>query len=350
MQDTATPETGPVDAPASLESITAEFETGGGEAPADAVEAITQELVNEAKGEGDSEQEPETEDDATEPAELEADAEEESEAEAEAEETEEGTPDEPVFTVKVNGEELQVPQSELLKGYSRTEDYKAKTAAVAEQRRELEAKASTIEADVKAHYANQLEEATNLFAKYDPVMQEAARMDWDALKQNDPAAYVQALDTVNERRSILQQMQQQVQQARSEAQERQQQQAEQERAQRFDAAADAIVKAMPELADEAKFATFAKDAVGYLQNEGFDQGEIAEVLDHRVLTLADKARRWDAHVAAQKSLPEKRVVPKSKVKALTTDGGSSAPKPRFPSNADRDRKGNWIAEQILSEF
>ena len=50
MEDTATPETGPVDAPASIESITAEIEAGGGNEPADDLEAVTQELVNEAEG------------------------------------------------------------------------------------------------------------------------------------------------------------------------------------------------------------------------------------------------------------------------------------------------------------
>jgi hypothetical protein len=343
MTDTATPETGPVDAPASIESIVAELETGG-EAPANDLETITQELVNEAEGEGEPVEGPETEDDATEPAE-EA---EESEEEAPQEEP---TADEPTYTVKVNGEERTVPLSELLNGYSRTEDYKAKTTAVAEQRRELEAKASTIEAEVKAEYANQLEEATKAFAEFDPVLMEARKIDWAQLKATNPAAYVAAQDQVETRLAQLRDMQSRVATAREQSQQQFQAQAEQERAQRFNAAAEKIVERTPELADEAKFVEFARDNIAHLKNEGFTEAEIAETLDHRVLTLADKARRWDAYQAAQKSLPEKRVVQKSAVKALTTDGsGSRVSKPRFPANADRDRKGDWIAEQILSEL
>lgn len=341
MSDTATPETGPVDAPASIESIVAEIGAGS-DGPANGADAIADELVKEAEGTGEADEAPETEDDATEPAELEAD-----EAEPEAEEAQ---PDEQTFTVKVNGEERQVPLPELLKGYSRTEDYKAKTAAVAEERRTLEAQKATFESDLRAQYANQLEEATSLFAQYDPVLQEAQRIDWATLKTQDPAAYVQAQDAVEARLTAIQEMRQRAAQARGQAHQHQQQQAEQERAQRFDAAADEIVKAMPELADEAKFATFASDAIGHLRGEGFTQDEIGDFLDHRVLKVADDARKWRAHVAAQKALPEKKVVPKSAVKALTTDGGSRAPKPRFPANAERDRKGNWIAEQILSEL
>ena len=45
-------------------------------------------------------------------------------------------PEEPTFTVRVNGEDIDVPLSELQRGYSRQSDYTAKTQALAEQRRE----------------------------------------------------------------------------------------------------------------------------------------------------------------------------------------------------------------------
>lgn len=338
MTDTATPLAGPVDAPASAESIAAELEAGGGEAPADALEEVTQELVHETEDNGQSEEEPVAEA-ATEPAE-----------EGEAENPEEGNPEEKQYTVKVNGEEITVSESELLQGYSRLEDYKAKTAAVAEERRQLEAQKATLDTDLKAQYANQLEEATNLFAQFDPVLSEASRIDWAALKASDPAVYVQAQDAVNERIAAIQQMNAHVEKLRGETQQQQQGQLQRERAERFDKAADEIVKLRPELADEAKFKAFAGETVEFLKGVGFTGEEIVDALDHRVLTLADKARRWDAHEAALKSLPEKKVVPKSAVKPLTSDGsGSSQPRARFPSNAPRDVKGDWIANQILSQ-
>jgi hypothetical protein len=138
MTDTATPGTGPVDAPASIDSIVAELEAGG-EAPAEALEEVTQELVKDTEEGGDSEKEPGSED-ATEPG--------EEPAQGDPEEgTPEGTTEEDAFAklvaekpdlmvkIKVNGETIEVPLSELPNGYSRTEDYKAKTAAVAEERR-----------------------------------------------------------------------------------------------------------------------------------------------------------------------------------------------------------------------
>lgn len=352
MQDTATPGTGPVDAPASVESVTAEMLAGGGESPADNLEEVTQELVNEAEGQsGESDKEPGTEDDATDP------ADETPSEDGTPEDTEEADafakliaekPDLKV-KIKVNGETIEVPLSELPNGYSRTEDYKAKTAAVAEERRQVEAEKASLDTTLKAEYANQLEEATKLFAQFDPVLSEARNINWEALKQQDPAAYVAAQDAVNERIAAIQRMNAHVQQVRGETQQQQQQQIERERAERFDAAANEIVKARPELADEAKFKEFANEAVSTLKEVGFTGEEIVDALDHRVLTLVDLAREGMAARAAKKALAERKVVQKSAVKPLTSDGaGSHAPKSRFPSKADRQTKGNWIAEQILN--
>ena len=341
MEDTATPETGPVDAPASAESIAAEILSGGETEKPSALEEVTAELVNEAEGTGEAEEAPETEDDATEPAE-------------EGEEPEESPPeeakDEQLVTVKVNGEERQVPLAEAIAGYSRTEDYKAKTAAVAEERRQVEAERQTLETTLSAQFANQLEEATNLFAQYDPVLQEAQRIDWAALKQNDPAAFVAAQDAVQDRLAAIQRMNQQVAETREKHSKAQQAQIESERSQRFDAAADAIVAEYPELADQGKFQAFANEAVETMKELGFTGEEIVDALDHRVLKLVKLAKEGLASRKARQSLPERKVVPKSAVKPLTTDGtGSQTSKPRFPGqNATREDKGSWIARQILS--
>lgn len=357
MEDTATPLAGPVDAPASdhsIESIVAELQAGGGSETADNLKEVTQELVNETEGNGDSPKEPGTEDDAT-------DATDEAEApeEGSPQESEAADPfaklvaDNPDLTVKVkvNGETIEVPIAELTNGYSRTEDYKAKTAAVAEERRQVEALRESTEATVKAEYANQLEEATNLFAQFDPVLAEAQRIDWNALKQADPAAFVAAQDAVNERLTAIQQMKNHVEKLRAETSQRAEADTQRERAERFDKAAEEIVKLRPDLADEAKFKAFAGEAVDGLKSYGFSGEEIVDVLDHRVLQLIDDARYGRAQREAQKALPEKRVVPKSAVKPLTSDGtGSSATKPRFPANADRRAKGAFIANQILSEI
>lgn len=66
------------------------------------------------------------------------------------------TSDEQTFTVKVDGEDIQVPLSELLAGYSRTSDYTRKTQALADQRRTLsdaEALVAALERDPRTTLA-----------------------------------------------------------------------------------------------------------------------------------------------------------------------------------------------------
>jgi hypothetical protein len=53
------------------------------------------------------------------------------------EEQSEAPPDEPTFTVIVDGQQVEVPQSELLRGYSRHADYTRKVQMLAVQRRQL---------------------------------------------------------------------------------------------------------------------------------------------------------------------------------------------------------------------
>lgn len=336
MTDTATPETGPVDAPASLDSIVAQFEAGGDDT-ADALESVTQEMVNEAEGPGDADEAPATEDDAT-------------EAENNAETPEESNPDEPVYTVKVNGEDREVPLAELLKGYSRTEDYKAKTTAVAEERRALDAYKGTLESEVQAQYASQLQQQVQLFEAADPLLAQARNatpQEIDQFKRNDPAGFVAWQDDLNHRMSLIENAKarlSQFGQQQTQAQQRQE-------AAEIDRAAYALVDLLPDLADETKFEGFVKATFDYARDTGFAPEILREVAKvPAALVALDKARLWDAHQKAIADLPAKKIVPKSTVKPLTTDGsGSRVSAPRFPSSASRDGKADWIANAILAE-
>ncbi len=352
MQDTATRESGPVDAPASLESVTAEIEAGGAEAPASNLEDVTQELVNEVESDGQADKAPETEDNATDPIEKEEPESEEAtpDDETASEDTaDQADPDEPKYTVKVNGEEREVPLSELQKGYSRTEDYKAKTMALADERRALEQAKATVEQDVQGQYANELTQRLAEFEALDPVLMEARQIDWDRLKAEDPATFVQYSEAVNQRLALIDQHRGQIAQIEQAQASRAAETAQAELSQRMDMAANKIVEMMPELTEGDSFQRFATDNIAYLRETGFTPNEIQEAVDDRALMLADKARKWDAHQAAIKSLPARKVVPKSAVRPLTSDGTSSAaPQKRFPTNASREAKGDWIVNEILN--
>ena len=60
------------------------------------------------------------------------------EGQAEPTEPENVTPEPQMYTVKVDGQEMQVPLEELLNGYQRQADYSRKTQALADERRQLQ--------------------------------------------------------------------------------------------------------------------------------------------------------------------------------------------------------------------
>lgn len=342
MSDTAaTPETGAVDAPASMDSVLAEFETGNTAPEGDAVESAVREMVNEAE-EGDAE-EAADDGEATETADDDAveEAPESEEEEAEAPELDLTR----LVTVKVDGEDLQVPLSEALKGYSREADYTRKTQALAEERRGLEARLST-------DYANQLKQATDLFVQTDPILAEANQIDWQALAQQDPATYTQLRAAVDARMQVIGQAQQEMQRV---AAEREQQEAKtfQTGVQETEAA---IRASDPAFSDDAKFSAYVKDTVTELGNLGLDGDDLKVILSNpsvgpKALSLVNDAIRWRQQEQAKADLPAKKVVPKPTVKTLRADAsdGSKPTRRAPPSGASRDRKVDWAVQQFFEQ-
>lgn len=348
QESTATPETGPVDAPASLDSVVAELKA---DAPPETTElqSVVDELkVKDTEGDGEAKA-PETEESATDP--IEPDEEAEDATPEEPDEADAKPADDPTVKVKVNGEDVEVTLSEALKGYSRTEDYKSKTMALADRGRELDAKTATIEADVRSQYATELKQQIDQFEALDPVLMEARQIDWDRLKAEDPATFVQYSDAVNQRLTLIEQHRGKIAQIEQEQGQRQAQSVETERAQRLDIAASKIVELMPELAEGDNFQRFATDNVNYLRETGFTGDEIMEAIDDRAMLLAHKARQWDALQAAKATLPNKKIVPKSSVKPMTSDASDSsrASRPKLKSGASRDEALAFALKELKKD-
>lgn len=337
MTDTATQETGAVDAPASMDSVLAEF-TQDPTPKEDATDEVVRELVNEAE-EGHAEEAPD-EGEAT-------DADEDGEADKAPEaETEEAAASDldmnRIVTVKVDGQDVQVPLSEALKGYSREADYTKKAMALADERK-------TLESTVTAKYANDLKQATELFVKTDPILAEASSIDWNALAQEDPATYTQLRAAVDQRMQVIGQAQQEIQRV---AQEQEQQTAN-ERVEGMKAAEARIRESDPTLADDAKFSAYIESGVQALLGVGLDTDALQDVLSNpdiapKVLSLVDKAQKWDAQEKARAALPGLKVVP-APSKTLRSDASdTSKPTRRAPPSASsRDDKVSWAVRELL---
>lgn len=231
-------------------------------------------------------------------------AEEGDEAE-DADDDDRADPVEGEHVVKVNGKEFTVTTKELVAGYQRSKDYHQKTAALATKGRELHEG----HAKVAEQYTARLQRAGAVIGGVRNLligdmdsneMQNLLRTDpqqWqiqrtlmeDRVKKVDQVLH--GLNTEHERHVGELTQQQKRNLAATLGQER-----------------ELIVKAIPDwdTKGKARLAT-------YLIGSGFKNEELVNVTDHRMLTIADKARKWDAYEANRSAEPKRklRTVPKS---------------------------------------
>lgn len=214
----------------------------------------------------------------------------ESEGEADAEPDDpDADPEEPegepetsqTFKVKVDGEEVEVPLDELLKGYSRTQDYTRKTQAIAEERKSLEGeKAAT--AATRAEYASRLEVVEKALNSFEPKVDQSLRTtnpaEWSAQMLQHRAWADQKQAVAAERQAIA------AQEQREEAEQRARViQQEQER----------LAEALPEWKDPEVRKAEESRLIDYALRAGLSEDEINEIVDHRVVVTLRKAMLYD---------------------------------------------------------
>lgn len=213
--------------------------------------------------------------------ESEADSEEVTESEEDADEAPQASQ---TFRVKVDGEEIEVPLDELLKGYSRTADYTRKTQAIAEARKQAEVELEVARQE-RQRYAQTLEALDAQLRSLQPP-----EIDWDRLYQENPVEWVRQRELqrtrqeqtawVQAQKSALVQRQQQEEQAQAE------QTLEVERAK--------LMESLPEWRDVEKARAEKAKIVEYATGKlGFSVEEISDVYDARAVLALRKAMLYD---------------------------------------------------------
>jgi hypothetical protein len=203
-----------------------------------------------------------------------------------------------IYTVRVDGEEVEVSLDELLSGYSRTQDYTRKTMALADQRKSLESELNQIRQE-RAQLTQALEQIN--------VEDQEQEPNWDALYQRDPQQWLVQRELwreKQERKRALVEEKQRLLQA---------QEADKQRviAQFVQNEQQKLSEVLPQWRDE-KVAKAEKARVAdYAKNMGFSDEEIAQFYDHRAVTALYKAMKFDE---LQKGKPkaQKKVAPTAK--------------------------------------
>jgi hypothetical protein len=262
-------------------------------------------------------------------------------AQEEAEPAEEGEEEAPAvsqkFRVKIKGEsgtdeERDLSLEELAAGYMQSADYTRKTQALA-----AEAKQRDEQVFQAVHQTTQ-QAQQQLAALQNFVLSTAApefqNVNWQQLAMEDPARYVQLQakhQQLSEVLGAIQAQNQQLEQQRTTAAEQQREQAKKH--------------SLEYLSREIPGFNLEKEAKGLMETGrkyGFKDGELAGVIDGRMLHVLRDAQQW-RQLQTQKPKAMQKVAEAPKVLK------PSAPQPKKSNQAALERlKKNGRADDLMS--
>jgi len=252
------------------------------------------------------------------------DTEEEPEEESEEPDTEEGDEDdeeaeeesEVVYTTP-DGDEVTL--DELKRGFLRQSDYTKKTQEIAEARNH----AKVLFQQVEQHNQVLAEHLNLALEVLEPQLVELGSTDWDTLARQDAYEYA-------ERRALFDQAQRRYQGIKEASQANvaalQQQRAQQAQA-RLATEQQYLMMALPDLADPKVGPKLSRDIKEYaLRDVGLSAEEAANLTDHRLVVVLNKARLYDQAIQAQSTVGRKKLSKSPKRVASAGQPSSKADK------------------------
>jgi len=236
----------------------------------------------------------------------------ESEESEEEEVEDEDEPESTVYTVKVNGQDVEVSEDELIKGYSRQQDYTQKTQQLAEYKRQIDGAAQQMQQEVaqtqqvRAQYVDAL--ATAIEGNY-THLQQFANVDWEKLKTEDREEYLT-------KRDDYRQAQEQIEQLKGKANEAQQQQQQEMQVQHQQVLQEEhakMVSILPEWNDPNTQKAIAKTVSEFALSKGYTQEELSQLVDHRSILVLMQAKAYEDMTKKQHEIRAKKVKNKPNV-------------------------------------
>lgn len=251
----------------------------------DAIQAMMAPLEDTAEG-ADAPVEQPTEDEA--PAEYEA---EEQSYQDEGQDTEDDYEEEQgaaeLYTVKVNGEEVQVTLDELRNGYSRQSDYTRKSQELSERRKQIEALEQEISAE-REQYAELLPRMRQQLQQ-----QLQTEPDWDKLYEQNP---VEAVKLERQWKSAKEQREQQIQAVEAEQQRLaaiRQRQMQEQLAKQVEAEQARLPEMIPEWKNPETAKREAKEIRDFLLSKGFSEQDVDGITNAGVVAMARNAMLFE---------------------------------------------------------
>lgn len=260
--------------------------------------------------------------------------EEEEEYDDEGDPTEPGEDDEVdpdsenLWTVKVDGEEVQVTEDELKAGYSRQAHFTRSMQALAREREAFQEEAAAVQEE-RAQYTTLLPLLRDSIAA-----QKASRTpeEWAELERSDPITYLTERQKEAERQEKIRDIEAEME----EAQRREAAQQEKLRQQIKVQESQKMLEKVPEWAEDKKLmSSEMKQMADYARSLGYSDEELDGVIDHRLVLLLRDAARYARVRDKRKNLkPSQR---SSKSARPGSKQRSPAPKQKRRAREARER-------------
>ena len=248
---------------------------------------------------------------------------EEDELDEEQTDVEEEAPQLQTFTVKVDGQEVEVTQEELVNGYSRQQDYTRKTQELSQQRKIIEEQQAEL-AQRDAIYSQLL---PKMEAQLNASLGEEP--DWNALYEDDPVGYVRQKQLWDEQKEKLKAVQAEQERLQQESLIEQQKLIQQQ----VEEGQQKLLELIPEwqnpevaAKEKAEIAKHAMDVLGYSQEE------VNSVYDWRALLGLRKAWLNDKIAETVKKKPTQKAPAR-----VARPGTTNRPKTTTPVKRAKQR-------------
>lgn len=174
----------------------------------------------------------------------------------------------------VDGVETKVNLAEAAKGYQLQADYSRKTAALSNERKQMETTLQQREAEL-ADKQRLLDEQLAQSIEQEP--------DWEAMARDNPLEYLPAKENWLKKQA-----------AQQDALARNQQASEAQTHEFRQRTAEVALQSMPEWSTDEGFAQNAQGRMAAALGAGFTEAEYNGAVDYRLAVLLEKASRYDA--------------------------------------------------------
>ena len=203
--------------------------------------------------------------------------------------------DSPLHKVKVNGQEFEVTLDELRNGYSRDADYRRKTEELSYEKKQFMSESEKQRQD----YSARLNEASQMLSMAQQQLNsDINSADLEKLYEEDPTEAARI-----EHR--LRRKQEKLNQAMEKTQSEQRKQFESFLSDQK----KQLASKMPEFSDPAKASQLASSMKTTLNNYGFNDQEISQVYDHRIVMLVNDAMKYRKMQNSKPNLAKKITKP-----------------------------------------